>query len=158
MSPKTFWIFSRDTYEFMNRCSFYRLPHPFFNIPVVLGVIQITNATPPVLDVPLSLEDEMCLRWSRTGTNATPPASKDGVFNCSEHLRLTVHSGAPSRMARSSTVHCQSELLGTVRNRSLLAGGVAFDILRFWKDDYLQTSEYSLQGIYKGGSNKYNGE
>ena len=33
------------------------------------------------------------------GTNATPPASKDGVFNCSEQLRVTVYSGAPSRMA-----------------------------------------------------------
>ena len=39
-------------------------------------------------------------------TNATPPASKDGVFNCSEQLQLTVDSGAPSRLARSSTVHC----------------------------------------------------
>ena len=83
-------------------------------------------------------------------TNATPPASEDGVFNCSEQLRLTVDSGAPSRMARSFTVHCQSELQGTVKNRSLLAGGVAFDILRCWKYDHLQTSEYSLQGKYKG--------
>ena len=39
-------------------------------------------------------------------------------------------------MARSSTVHCQLELQGTVENRSLLAGGVAF--------------EYSLQDKYKG--------
>ena len=55
-------------------------------------------------------------------------------------------------MARKSTGEhfCQSELQGTVENRSLLAGGVAFDILRCWKDDHLQTSEYSLQGKYKG--------
>ena len=59
-------------------------------------------------------------------------------------------SGAPSRMARSSTVHCQSELQGTVENRSLLAGGVAFDILRCCKVDHLQTSGYSLRGKYKG--------
>ena len=78
------------------------------------------------------------------GTNATPPGSKDGVFNCSEQLRLTVDSGAPSRMARSSTIHCQLELQGKIENRSLLAGGVAFDSLRCWKDDHLQTSEYSL--------------
>ena len=58
--------------------------------------------------------------------------------------------GAPSRMMRSSTVHCQSELQGTVENRSLLAVGVAFDILRCWKDDHLQTSEYSLHSKYKG--------
>ena len=59
-------------------------------------------------------------------------------------------SGAPSRMARSSTVHCQLELQGTVENRSLLAGGVAFDNLWCWKDDHLQTSEYSPQDKYKG--------
>ena len=61
-------------------------------------------------------------------------------------------SGNPSRMARKSTGEhlCQSELQGTVENRSLPAGGVAFDILRCWKDDHLQTSEYSLQGKYKG--------
>ena len=53
-------------------------------------------------------------------------------------------------MARSSTVHFQLELQGTVENRSLLAGGVPFDILRCWKDDHLKTSEYSLQGKYKG--------
>ena len=41
-------------------------------------------------------------------------------------------------------LHSQSELQGTVENRSLLVGGVAFDILRCWKDDLLQTSEYSL--------------
>ena len=85
-----------------------------------------------------------------TGTNATPPAREHSVFNCSEQLRLTVDSGAPSRMARSSTVHCQLELQGTVEDRSLLVGGVAFDILRCWKDDHLQTSEYSMQGKYKG--------
>ena len=59
-------------------------------------------------------------------------------------------SGAPSRMGRISTIHCQSELQGTVENRSLLASGVAFDILQCWKDDHLQTSEYSLPGKYKG--------
>ena len=80
----------------------------------------------------------------KNGTNATPPARKDDVFNCSEQLRLTVHSGAPIQMARSSTVHCQSQLQGTVENRSLLAGGVVFDILRCCKDDHLQTSGYSL--------------
>ena len=53
-------------------------------------------------------------------------------------------------MARSSTVHCQSELQGIVENRSLLAGGVVFDILRCWKDDKLQMSEYSQLGKYKG--------
>ena len=53
-------------------------------------------------------------------------------------------------MARSSTVHCQLELQGTVENRSLLAVGVVFDILWCWKDDHLQTSEYSLQGKYRG--------
>ena len=99
------------------------------------------------------------LLWHRPflgqyGTNATPPASKDSVFNCSELLRLKEMraSGAPSRMARSSTGKhfCQSELQGTVENRSLRAGGVAFDILRCWKDDHLQTSEYSLQVKYRG--------
>ena len=54
------------------------------------------------------------------------------------------------QMARSSTVHCQSKLQGTVKNRSLLAGGVAFEILQCWKDDHLPTSEYSQQGKYKG--------
>ena len=33
---------------------------------------------------------------------------------------------------------------------SLLAGGVSFDILQCKKDDHLKTSEYSLQGKYKG--------
>jgi hypothetical protein len=47
-------------------------------------------------------------------------------------------------------VHCQLELKGTVKNRSLLADGVAFEILWCWKDDDLQTSEYSLQDNYKG--------
>ena len=84
------------------------------------------------------------------GTNATPPASEDGVFNCSEQLRLTVDSGAPSRMARSSTVHRQSELQGTVENRSSLTVVVAFDITGCWKEDHLQTSEYSQQDKYKG--------
>ena len=40
-------------------------------------------------------------------------------------------------------------LQGTVNNRSLVAGGVAFDILRCWKDVHLQTSVYSLQVKYK---------
>ena len=62
------------------------------------------------------------------GTNATPPASQDGVFNCSKQFLLTVDSGAPSRMASSSIVHCQLEFQGTVENRSLLASGAAFDI------------------------------
>ena len=88
------------------------------------------------------------------GTNATPPASKDSVFNCSELLRLKEMraSGAPSRMARSSTGKhfCQSELKGTVEKRSLRAGCVAFDILWYWKNDHLQTSEYSLQVKYQG--------
>ena len=53
-------------------------------------------------------------------------------------------------MAKSSTVHCHSELQGTVENRSSLGGGVAFDILRCWKGDHLQTSEYSQKGKYKG--------
>ena len=51
---------------------------------------------------------------------------------------------------QSYNVHCQLELQGTAENRSLLAGGVAFDILVCWKDDHLQTSEYSLQDKYKG--------
>ena len=61
-------------------------------------------------------------------------------------------SGAPSLMARSFTVEhfCQLELQGTVENRSLVAGGVAFDILRCWKDVHLPMSEYSLQVKYKG--------
>ena len=52
---------------------------------------------------------------------------------------------------RSSTGEhfCQSELQGTVENRSLVAGDVVFDILRCWKDVHLQTSEYSLQVKYK---------
>ena len=58
--------------------------------------------------------------------------------------------GAPSQMARSSTVHFQFELQGTVKNRSSLACVVAFDILRCWKNDHLQTSEYSQQDKYKG--------
>ena len=41
------------------------------------------------------------------------------------------------------------ELQGTDENRSLLADGVAFDVLRCCKDDHLQTSEYSQQGKYK---------
>ena len=55
-------------------------------------------------------------------------------------------------MARSSTGKhfCQSELQGTVENRSLVTGGVAFDILQCWMDDHLQTSVYSLQVKYKG--------
>ena len=55
-------------------------------------------------------------------------------------------------MARSSTSDhlCQSELQGTVENRSLVADGVAFDILRYWKDVHLQMSQYSLQVKYKG--------
>ena len=62
-----------------------------------------------------------------------------------------MESGAPSRIARSSTVHCcQTELQGTVENRSALAGGVAFDILWCWKNYHLQTSEYSMQVKYKG--------
>ena len=54
-------------------------------------------------------------------------------------------------MARSSTGEhfCKSELQETVRLRSLVAGGVAFDILCCLKDDHLQTSEYSLQVKYK---------
>ena len=61
-------------------------------------------------------------------------------------------SGAPSQMARSSTGEhfCWSEMQGTVENRSLVAGSVAFDILQCWKDAHLQTFEYSLQGKYKG--------
>ena len=66
-----------------------------------------------------------------------------------EQLRLTVDSGAPSQMARSSTVHCQSELQGRVENRSSLAVGVAFDILWCCKVDNLQTSGYSLRGKYQ---------
>ena len=94
---------------------------------------------------------------SRNGTNATQPASEDGVFNCSEQLRMRA-IGTPSLMARSSTGKhfCQSELQGTVENRSLPANGVALDILRCWKDDHLQTSEYSLQVRYKGGSDNNN--
>ena len=44
----------------------------------------------------------------------------------------------------------QFEMQGTVENRSSLSGGVAFDTLWCWKDDNLQTSEYSLQYKYKG--------
>ena len=40
------------------------------------------------------------------------------IFNCSLQLRLTVDSGTPRHPARSSTVHCQSDLLGTVENTS----------------------------------------
>ena len=56
-------------------------------------------------------------------------------------------SGALSRMARSSTGEhfCQSKLQGTVKNRSLVAGGVPFYILLCQKDIPLQTPEYSLQ-------------
>ena len=55
------------------------------------------------------------------GTNATPPAIKDRVFDCSDQLRLTelqAASGAPSWMARSSTGEhfCPSEFQGTVKN------------------------------------------
>ena len=53
-------------------------------------------------------------------------------------------------MARSSTVHCQLELQGTVENRYSLASDVAFDIFWCWKDDHLQTSEYSLHDKSKG--------
>ena len=38
------------------------------------------------------------------------------IFSCSLQLRLTVDRGTPRHRARSSTVHCQSELLGTVEN------------------------------------------
>ena len=72
------------------------------------------------------------------------------VFSTVPSNRLTVDSGAPSWMARSSTVHCQLELQGSVENGSLLAGGVAFVILLCWKVDHLQTFECSLQGKYKG--------
>ena len=50
----------------------------------------------------------------------------------------------------SSTVHCQSELQGTVEKRSLLAGCVAFDILRCWKDDHLLTSDILRRVNTKG--------
>ena len=63
-------------------------------------------------------------KLKHNGTNATPPASEDGVFNCSEQLPLRVDSGDPSGMARSSTVHSQSELQETVENRFLLANGL----------------------------------
>ena len=43
------------------------------------------------------------------------------IFNCSLQLQLTVDSGTPRHPARSSTVHCQSELLGTVEN-TIFAG------------------------------------
>ena len=60
------------------------------------------------------------------GTNTTPPATKDHIFDCSEQLRLTKigASGAMSQMAKSSTGKncCQSELQGTVENNSLVAG------------------------------------
>ena len=45
---------------------------------------------------------------------------------------------------------CQSELQGTVENRSLVAVGVAFDILVSWKNFHQQTSEYSKQVNYIG--------
>ena len=48
-------------------------------------------------------------------------------------------------MARISTGSSQSELQGTVENRSSVPSAVAFVILRSWKDGHLQTSEYSLQ-------------
>ena len=38
------------------------------------------------------------------------------ILNCSLQLRLTVDSGTPRHPARSSTVHCQSELLRTIEN------------------------------------------
>ena len=63
-----------------------------------------------------------------SGTNATPPPPKT-VF-------LTVLSN--------------SELQKTVKNRSLVAGGVAFEILQCWEDVHLQTSEYSQQVKYSG--------
>ena len=53
---------------------------------------------------------------------------------------------------------CQSELQGTVENRLLVAGGVAFEVFLFWKDDHLQTSEYYLHAKYKRGSDNNNGE
>ena len=42
-------------------------------------------------------------------------------------------SGSPRRVARRSTGDhfCQSEWQGTVEKRSLVAGGVTFDILHF---------------------------
>ena len=87
-------------------------------------------------------------------TNTTPPATEDHILDCSEQLQLTKigASGATSQMARSSTGKncCQSELQGTVENRSLVADGVAFDILCCWKHVYLKTFEYSLQVKYKG--------
>ena len=41
---------------------------------------------------------------------------KRPVFNCSLQLLLTVDSRNPRHWARSSSVHCQTELLGTVEN------------------------------------------
>ena len=38
------------------------------------------------------------------------------IFNCSLQLQPTVDSGTPHHSTRSSTVHCQSDLLGTVEN------------------------------------------
>ena len=54
-------------------------------------------------------------------------------------------------MARnSSDKHfCQSELQGTIKNRSFITGVVDFDILRSWKDFHVHTSEYTLQGKCK---------
>ena len=61
-------------------------------------------------------------------------------------------SGAPSQMARIPTAEhlFQSELQRKVKKRSLIAGGLAFDIHRCLKDDPLQTYEFSLQFKYKG--------
>ena len=60
-------------------------------------------------------------------------------------------SGAPSQMARSSICEhfCRLELQGTFENRSSVAGGMAFDILRCWQGFHVETSEYSLQVKYK---------
>ena len=79
---------------------------------------------------------------------------KTVFFYCSKQLRLTEiwTRRALSRLARSSTGKnlCQSELQGIVDNRSLVAGGMAFDILRCLMHDHLLRSEYSLEGKYEG--------
>ena len=75
-------------------------------------------------------------RATAIGTNAVQLASKDGVFNSSEHLQLTEMRaiGALSRMARSSTAKhfCQLELQGTIENRSLPAGVLHSLMFEWW--------------------------
>ena len=78
------------------------------------------------------------------------------ISNCSLQLQLTVDSGTPRYPARSSTVHCQSELFGTVEN-TVFAGrwcGVCPNLCQVISQSFPVNREYKLlqtNAIYTKG-------